>query len=924
MSASGEAEAEAPVTSSTSSAPSISEPAATGPTANNDASEESQVVTEEAETTDTNGVDTTSNAVETGVEEETTQHDEHGESALEEAAMTSDTAVGVVDPSTTEEMTSTDYTASEPTSLPHDMFSADAIAAAVIAGAGLDSLFGPAEPADGGAEQATDVAAATNGNEEGGEGETAHTESEQLPHGTKRSHEEANGEEEDVGASMLEEFSNVPATSAAPSTSSAQEPLKLPRVGAQSGFGQQQRSESGQTANAFQASSTLNSAAKPSTSAPTSLAARPAQIEARAPTSSQALPRPATSTSSSASTSASSSAAPAPWLTASSLINSTPAAPKVTPSSASGSGSGTASATANKPAAPASTSTASAPSKFPFHGFDLAAVAQAAMGLDEHGNPLPGNEESHKALAEAMKRLTSSQSVSLYSNSSSTPSSTSTSTQAAPVSSLASSLYQNTGGARGVSSSSSNTNNDGYERDYHDRSQRSGTPPLKRFQCTMCERAFARAYNLHTHMATHDPDPNRSKPFPCPYPSCKADGRRSFSRKHDLQRHVASTHEHEPEPNIEAVTPAELGALGRNLGGLPPQGGLASLGLGTPSRKFRCEDCGRGFVRRDALKRHQCGRTEVNRSGRQPQTYGNGATDPASMAADAAARSLYASNGGGSQNQEHDFSSLYTSSSSSRPSDNNNSSSSSAATASNPFGPGGITYENLSKEVQDMAMQLVADAQSYQQQHQQQRPSSTTNSTATGNSSSSKSNAETGSVVNGTGKGSSSNGINGAAANQSNANTSTTTTAAAATSETSISSMADAAAAAILKSAAAAQEQQEARQQAQARPPQQTQSRPPQQAQQRPPQQTQQRPPQQTTQAPSQARPPQPSSQPTSSQAQRPAPPSQPQQQSKPSTAPASKPPQPPPPQAKSEPTVTVKQEPKEEPHESLALVSAT
>ncbi|PWN24011.1 hypothetical protein BCV69DRAFT_232692, partial [Microstroma glucosiphilum] len=57
-----------------------------------------------------------------------------------------------------------------------------------------------------------------------------------------------------------------------------------------------------------------------------------------------------------------------------------------------------------------------------------------------------------------------------------------------------------------------------------------------------CDRAFARAYNLNTHFATHDPDPNRAKPFPCPYPSCKSEFR-SFSRKHDLQRHIASTHE---------------------------------------------------------------------------------------------------------------------------------------------------------------------------------------------------------------------------------------------------------------------------------------------------------------------------------------------------------------------------------------------
>ncbi|PWN46983.1 hypothetical protein IE53DRAFT_306617, partial [Violaceomyces palustris] len=85
-----------------------------------------------------------------------------------------------------------------------------------------------------------------------------------------------------------------------------------------------------------------------------------------------------------------------------------------------------------------------------------------------------------------------------------------------------------------------------------------------------CERAFARAYNLNTHLSTHDPDPSRSKPFPCPYPSCKSEGGRSFSRKHDLQRHVAT-----------------------------------SLGLGTPGKKFRCEACGRSFVRRDACNRHQ-------------------------------------------------------------------------------------------------------------------------------------------------------------------------------------------------------------------------------------------------------------------------------------------------------------------------------
>lgn len=122
----------------------------------------------------------------------------------------------------------------------------------------------------------------------------------------------------------------------------------------------------------------------------------------------------------------------------------------------------------------------------------------------------------------------------------------------------------------------------------------------KRFQCPKCSRAFARAYNLNTHLSTHDPDPSRAKPFPCPYKSCKSEGGRSFSRKHDLQRHVASVHEWEPEPGVSEST-GEVVSGGDT-------GGLASLGLGAPGKKFRCDKCMRAFVRRDALRRHHCER----------------------------------------------------------------------------------------------------------------------------------------------------------------------------------------------------------------------------------------------------------------------------------------------------------------------------
>ncbi|KAI0702434.1 hypothetical protein BC835DRAFT_1211974, partial [Cytidiella melzeri] len=53
--------------------------------------------------------------------------------------------------------------------------------------------------------------------------------------------------------------------------------------------------------------------------------------------------------------------------------------------------------------------------------------------------------------------------------------------------------------------------------------------------------AFARAFNLKTHIQTHDP--NRSKPYACQHKSCG----RAFSRKHDLTRHLISIHRSDAE-----------------------------------------------------------------------------------------------------------------------------------------------------------------------------------------------------------------------------------------------------------------------------------------------------------------------------------------------------------------------------------------
>jgi len=99
--------------------------------------------------------------------------------------------------------------------------------------------------------------------------------------------------------------------------------------------------------------------------------------------------------------------------------------------------------------------------------------------------------------------------------------------------------------------------------------------PRKKYRCTACPRAFARAYNLKTHMATHDP--NRLKPHVCPQRSCG----RSFSRKHDLGRHLISIH------RDESISAPFL-----------PVASKKSVGVENGSRSW-CDSCGKGWVGRN-------------------------------------------------------------------------------------------------------------------------------------------------------------------------------------------------------------------------------------------------------------------------------------------------------------------------------------
>ncbi|KAJ4499060.1 hypothetical protein C8R41DRAFT_864234 [Lentinula lateritia] len=96
--------------------------------------------------------------------------------------------------------------------------------------------------------------------------------------------------------------------------------------------------------------------------------------------------------------------------------------------------------------------------------------------------------------------------------------------------------------------------------------------PRKKYKCNVCPRAFARAYNLKTHMATHDP--NRLKPHVCPHRACG----RSFSRKHDLGRHLISIH------RDESVCSSAHSAISKK-----------SIGVDKGGRNW-CDSCGKSSV----------------------------------------------------------------------------------------------------------------------------------------------------------------------------------------------------------------------------------------------------------------------------------------------------------------------------------------
>ncbi|KAF6766851.1 Zinc finger, C2H2 [Kalmanozyma brasiliensis GHG001] len=232
----------------------------------------------------------------------------------------------------------------------------------------------------------------------------------------------------------------------------------------------------------------------------------------------------------------------------------------------------------------------------PFSGADLAAAAKA-IGIEADADLLGGTGEDQRALAAAIRRLGVEHGEAARKAVQEAAAAAAAAAAARASQELAKAAAMEQRATQDAAAGPSSVAGPSRPKSTASPSSKSGKNPVKRFPCPKCDKAFARAFNLNTHLSTHDPDPNRSKPYTCPYPSCKSEGGRSFSRKHDLQRHVASIHENDPEPGIHG-DPEEV------IDG--DTGGLVSLGLGTPGKKFRCNGCGRSFVRRDARNRHQC------------------------------------------------------------------------------------------------------------------------------------------------------------------------------------------------------------------------------------------------------------------------------------------------------------------------------
>lgn len=117
----------------------------------------------------------------------------------------------------------------------------------------------------------------------------------------------------------------------------------------------------------------------------------------------------------------------------------------------------------------------------------------------------------------------------------------------------------------------------------HDRSEIDSEDPRRRHQCPHCNRAFARAYNLKTHLDTHNPE--RQKSFICPHRSCG----RAFSRKHDLQRHRAAIH-HDTASSVSS-----LSSISPSSRPYPQKNGIGIVSSG----RERCQSCGKSWSGRE-------------------------------------------------------------------------------------------------------------------------------------------------------------------------------------------------------------------------------------------------------------------------------------------------------------------------------------